>query len=174
MSKTRALIAGGICTVALLAAGALPASAAPTGDTTTTFTLAAGSLAIVVQPTGALTNGGSGATSISGTLGNVTVTDSRGNVLGWTTSAETDGFARTGGGTTSTGVTYNSGTVSSTGIVVATGLGPVALSGDPSPVVTGTVTIGNHTATWNPALTVTLPPSSLAGNYSGVVTTSVA
>jgi hypothetical protein len=37
-----------------------------------------------------------------------------------------------------------------------------------------TAVTGNNTATWNPTLTVGLPSSALAGNYSGTVNTSVA
>ena len=173
MSKTRAIIAGGLSGFAILTVSALPASAAQTGDTTTTFTLAAGTLGIVVAPTAALTNGSSGATSVSGNLGDVTVTDSRGNVLGWTASAASTAF--TGDtGTTSTAVTYNSGTVTKTGTVTTASLGTVALTTTAAPVVTGTLVVGNNTATWDPTLTVTLPPSSLAGDYTGTVTTSVA
>ena len=173
MSRTRALIAGGIGTVALLSGGTLPASAAVTGDTTTTFTLAAGTLDIVVPATAALTNGSSGATSVSGSLGGVTVTDSRGNVLGWNVSAAATPFT-SNTGTTSTAVSYSSGTVSKTGIVTTASLGTVALTTTPASVVVGTLVVGNNTASWNPTLTVVLPASSLAGAYTGTVTTSVA
>jgi hypothetical protein len=32
---------------------------------------------------------------------------------------------------------------------------------------------GNNTASWNPALAVTMPAGSLADDYSGTVTTSI-
>jgi hypothetical protein len=50
----------------------------------------------------------------------------------------------------------------------------VLLAAAPSPVVTGSSVVGNNTASWNPMLKVNLPSNSLAGNYSGTITTSVA
>jgi hypothetical protein len=174
MSKTRALIAGGAGAVALLAASALPASAAQSGDTTTTFTLDAGTIDIAVAPSANLPNGMSGQPFVTGQLGPVTVTDNRGGTVGWTTSAASTVFTRSGGGTDSTEVTYDSGVVNQTGDVTTNSSGTKTLTTVATDVVTGTAVTGNNTASWNPTLTVNLPPNSLAGNYSGVVTTSVA
>ena len=173
MTRTRAVMVGSIGAVALLASVALPASAAPSGTTTTTFTLSSGTIDIAVPSNASLPAGNSGTTSVSGQIGSVTVTDSRGNVLGWTASAASTGFTGDSG-TTSTAVSYSSGAVSKTGTVTAVSSGTVALTTVPAPVVVGTLVVGNNTATWNPTLTVTLPPNSLAGNYTGTVTTSVA
>jgi hypothetical protein len=173
MSRIRAVVAGGIGTVALLVSAALPASAAPSGTTTTTFTLSSGTLDIAVASNASLPGGNSGTTSVSGQIGFVTVTDSRGNILGWTTSAASTPFTGDSG-TTSAAVGYSSGTVSKTGTVTVASSGAVALTTTPAPVVAGTSVVGNNTATWNPTLTVTLPPNSLAGTYTGTVTTSVA
>jgi hypothetical protein len=176
MSKTRAFIAGGIGTVALLTAGSLSASAAQSGDTTTTFTLNAGTIDIAVASNASLPNGNSGQPTVSGQLGPVNVTDNRGGEVGWTTSAASTVFTRTAGtATTSTSVSYNSGTINKTGTVTTTSSGDVTLSAiASSPVVTGTAVTGNNTASWDPTLTVNLPSDSLAGDYSGTVTTSVA
>jgi hypothetical protein len=176
MSKTRALLAGGLGGVALLAVGALPASAAQTGDTTTTFTLNGGTIDIAVASSANLPTGNSGQAFVSGQLGPVTVTDNRGNTVSWTASAASTTFTTNNGTatTTSTGVTYNSGTVNKTGEVTAAGNGNVPLAAAPSPVVTGTSVVGNNTASWDPTLTVNLPSNSLAGTWSGTVTTSVA
>lgn len=172
MSKKFAyLSAAAIGAAALLATAALPASAAQSGDTVTTFALQGGTIDIVVQATAAITGGNSGATSASGQLGAVTVTDGRGVVGGWTASGASTTFSNAS--TTSTAVAYNSGTVSTTGTVTATGSGTVALTGTAAPVVVGTLVTGNNTATWNPTLTVTLPATSTAGSYTGTVTTSV-
>jgi hypothetical protein len=173
MSRIRAVVAGGVGTVALLVSVALPASAAPSGTTTTTFTLSTGTLDIAVASNASLPGGNSGATSVSGQIGFVTVTDSRGNILGWTASAASTAFAGDSG-TTSTAVSYSSGTVSKTGTLTVASSGTVGLTTTPAPVVLGTLVVGNNTATWNPTLTVTLPPNSLAGSYTGTVTTSVA
>jgi len=172
MSRTRASIAVGIGTVALLVSGPMPASAATSGETTTTFTLEAGTIDVTVQGSAALTNGSSGQLTVSGQLGVVNVTDNRGGTVGWITSAASTAFSN-GSGSSSTGVSYNSGSVSKTGTVTVVSAGPTTLSANPSPVVTGTLVVGNNTASWNPTLTVSLPSNSLAGNYSGVVTTSV-
>jgi hypothetical protein len=176
MSKTRAFIAGGIGTVALLTTAALPAFASQSGDTTTTFTLNGGSIDIAVASSANLPTGNSGQPLVTGQLGLVTVTDNRGNTVSWTASAASTTFTTNNGfaTTTSTGVTYNSGTVNKTGDVTAAGNGNVPLAVAPSPVVTGTSVVGNNTASWDPTLTVNLPPNSLAGNYTGTVTTSVA
>jgi len=174
MPKTSAYLGGLMSATALLVVGSLPASAA-SGDTVTTFSITGGSLSVAVQPSATLTNGGAGTTQISGQLGEVAVTDERGGVLNWTTSATSTTFARTGGGadSTSTDVSYNSGLVAPSGTVVATSSGPKSLTATPSAVVTGTLASGVNGATWNPALTVTLPVSALAGDYAGTVNTSV-
>jgi hypothetical protein len=176
MSKTRALVAGGIGGVALLAVAALPASAAQSGDTTTTFTLNGGTIDIAVGSSANLPAGSSGQPFVFGQLGPVTVTDNRGNTVSWTASAMTTTFTTNNGfaTTTSTSVVYNSGTVNKTGEVTAAGNGNVTLAVAPSAVVTGTSVVGNNTASWDPTLTVNLPSNSLAGSYSGTVTTSVA
>lgn len=138
------LSAAAVGAAALLATAALPASAAQTGDTTTTFALQGGTIDIAVRATAALTDGASGATSVSGSLGPVTVTDNRGIVGGWTASGASTTFANAS--TTSTAVAYNSGAVTTTGTVTATGSGTVALSGTAAPA---------SWARWSP---VTTPP----------------
>ena len=71
-------------------------------------------------------------------------------------------------------VTYSSGAITKTGVVTTASSGVVALTALPLPVVLGTVVLPNNTASWNPALTVALPPTSLAGTYSGTINTLVA
>ncbi len=155
-------------TVALLTA--TPAMAAA-GDTTTTFALAGGGLSVAVQPNAALTNGSTGATSISGQLGNVTVTDVRGTTAAWNVSATSTTFT-TGSGPTSSAVSYSTGVVTTTGVsaVVAK---TTALSTTPAVVATPTAIVGNNTASWNPTLTVTMPSNALTGDYTGTINTSV-
>jgi hypothetical protein len=176
MSKTRVFIAGGIGTLALMAAGALPASAAPSGDTTTTFSLQGGTIDITVAANASLPQGNSGQPSVSGQLGPVNIFDNRGNTISWTASAASTAFTTNNGfaTTTSTEVKYNSGTVNKSGEVTTASNGDVVLAVASSAVVTGSSVVGNNTASWNPMLTVSLPSNSLAGNYSGTATTSVA
>lgn len=175
MSKTRAFIAGGIGTATLLAAGALPAYAAP-GDTVTTFSLQAGTLSVAVAPSAGLPAGNSGQAFVSGQLGPVNVTDNRGSTISWTAYAKTTLFSTFNGQATtnSTSVEYNTGTPSKTGEVTVEGTSQnVLLAAAPSPVVNGSAVVGNNTASWDPMLKVNLPTNSLAGSYEGTITTSV-
>lgn len=146
-------------------------------DTTTTFEIVAGGLTIAPQGSAALNTAQSGASDVLGLLGEVTVTDSRGNNAGWTVTVSSSEFALAAesGDTTiaATQVQYNPGTVDRTGTVTAT---PSAAAGLDSAktVVEGTAARGNNTATWNPTLTVGLPADALSGVYTGTVSTSVA
>jgi hypothetical protein len=161
---------------AALVAGALPASAA---DQTATFSLTAGGLLSSTLPTTsvALNNGLTGATSVSGPLGAVSVTDERGETSAWVATASSTTFTGPRG-SVSTSVTYNAGTVThanstidpSTDTVLPVTTTPVATVN----VVAPSTVAGNNSASWTPTLTVGLPSSALVDNYSGIVTTSVA
>jgi hypothetical protein len=148
------------------------AMAANSGSTTTTFTLVGGSLDVSPAAAAALTGGASGATSVSGSLGLVSVSDTRGSTAGWVVSAASSTFVD-GAGSVSTGVSYDSGAATaSTGTVTPTSKGPTSI-GTAAPVAEGTAASGNNTASYTPTLTVTLPASALAGAYTGTVTTSI-
>jgi hypothetical protein len=148
------------------------ATAAP-GDTVTTFTVDGGSLGLTAAATAHLDPVDTGAPSVTGSLGEVMVTDARGGTDGWTVTAVSTEFTNTTvTGPPSTGVSYDAGTVVETGDVSTT-----VSPGDvmaPATVVTADNVTGNNTATFNPSLTVTLPTNALAGDYEGTVTTSVA
>lgn len=172
MSKKLTSLAGVLGAVALVGVSAPTASAAGQ-DTVATFSLVGGTLGVTVPGTANLGSGSSGATQVSGSLGTIQVTDNRGLTLGWQTSAASAGF--TGEGSTkSLTVTYSAGSVTKVGTLTATSAGVVPLTGTPAPVVLGTLALGNNTASWNPTIAVTLPPESLAGTYTGTITTSVA
>lgn len=147
------------------------ASAADSEGTVATFTLAGGELVITTADNASLTDGASGDGSVSGPLGEVLVSDDRGDVLGWVVSASSTAFTD-GAGSSSTGVGYDAGTVDTTGIVDASSLGAAQIA-SAVPVVEGTDVSGNNTASYDPTLTVALPASALAGDYTGTVTTSV-
>lgn len=144
-------------------------------DTTTTFEIVAGGLTIAPQGSASLNSVQSGAPDVLGLLGEVTVTDGRGNNAGWTVTVSSSDFTLDSGDTTipPAQVQYNPGAVDRTGTVTAT---PAAVAGldTAKTVVEGTAARGNNTATWNPTLTVNLPSDALAGVYTGTVTTSVA
>jgi hypothetical protein len=166
-----ALVVG---SAALVAGLALPATADPSADTTTTFTLDGGSLSITAQPDATLTNAPAGTTDISGSLGDVEVTDATASQTGWLASASSTEFVGTDFGSSSTAVTYDSGDVGSTGTSNAATEGATAIDGDGgAPVVSATDVSGDNTATWDPTLNVTMPAGALADDYSGTVTTSV-
>ena len=159
--------------VVLSVVGVLPASAAA-GDTSTTFAVAAGTLSLTVQPSAALTSAASGAGSVSGSLGSVSVSDSRGNKSTWSANATSTTFTDSTGSSTSTSVTYTAGAMTTTGTTTIAAGTATTLTSVAAKVAGPTAVTGNNTATWNPTLSVALPSNALAGNYSGVVNTSVA
>lgn len=148
------------------------AGAADSGNTNVTFTLEGGSLDISPAPDAALTDGAPGDVSVSGSLGPVDISDTRGSTAGWVVSAASTTFTD-GVGSSSTGVSYDSGPATeTTGTVTWTSEGPTSIT-SVAPVAAGTEASGNNTATFNPTLTVSLPADALAGDYTGTVTTSI-
>jgi hypothetical protein len=178
MAKKRIVLVGAV--FALLAF-ALPARAA---DTTTTFTLAAGALSISAPASSDLGSGSTGAGTLSAQLGTVTVTDSRGALLGtWTASVSSTDFT-TGGATANETVakgqvTYWSGAATaSSGTAVflpgqAAAVNAQALSVGRT-AFSASAIIGNNSASWNPTVTVNVPAAAVAGTYTGTITHSVA
>jgi hypothetical protein len=149
-----------------------PASAA----TPMTFTLTAGALSIST-PTVSVALGSevSSTTSstISGALGVVTVTDQRGGATTWTTSAIATAFTPSAGpADPASNVSYQAGTITVSSMVVATAVNATDLTGV-STVVTGAST-GISTASWNPTISVVVPPNFAPGVYSATITQSVA
>lgn len=174
-----------VVAVGLVTLTALAVRPAEAGDTSTTFTLtAAGGLAIS-QP--ASTNLGSVATNagtLSTQLGAVTVTDTRGALLGsWTVSVTSTDFT-TGLATADEiiakgSVDYWSGAATSTtGTVVATP-GQATVLNKVTMAVSRTAfsaaaIVGNNTVAWNPTVVVNIPSDSVVGVYAGTITHSVA
>ena len=184
MSKHRPHWGALAAIVAGIGLGLFPA-VAHAGTTTTTFTLTGGTLSISVP--GSPVNLGSAATgagTITGQLGNVTVTDNRGVLLGsWTAQVSASNFT-TGGGTANEtvgvgNVSYWSGAATSTSGTgtftpgQATAGAAIALSTSGQTAFSGSSLVGNNAATWNPTLTVTIPSAAVAGTYTGTVTHTV-
>ncbi len=167
----------------LLGGLALPATAATTGDTTTTFSLTAGGLNLSAPASAALGAGAIGA-NVSAPLGSVTVSDARGAlVAAWTATAVATNFT-TGGATAAetvdkTLVDYWSGlSTASTGTAVATpgqilAANAVAMNAGKT-AYSLTAGVGNNSTTWAPTLVVKVPSTAVAGSYSGTITHSVA
>jgi hypothetical protein len=149
---------------------------ATTGNTTTTFTVASGVLGMTAPATADLGSGGVNST-ISGTLGTVTVTDLRATVAttwaatasstNWTTGADT--LAET---IPATDVGYDPGSITTTGTITATGAA-ITLSGAAQPVVAGTAGVADNTAAWDPTLAVVVPATAVGGLYTATLTQSV-
>jgi hypothetical protein len=169
MKISKPLVAAATAGVLVLGL-ALPASA---DDTPTTFTLTGGTLTLTVGTSAALTDEASGvaANTITGQLGVVTVDDARGGSSGWVASAASTTF--TGAGlSVSDGVAYSNGTVTTTGISSVAGVTAQSIA-TVAPVATATAVSGNNTASWDPTLDVSMPAGALAGDYAGIVTTSL-
>lgn len=165
---------------------AAPASAAA-GDTVATFTLAAGSNGLSVSvPVGTdaapvdLGSAEVGSATVSGALGGVTVTDTRGAlVAAWTATVSATDF-KTGGGTTNETVakaliryTSNAPLVPATGQVGVVTPGTAALTMGAAGTAATFAGVGNNTVSWTPTLSFTLLPSQVAGVYKGTITHSV-
>jgi hypothetical protein len=163
---------------------AFPA-AATAGSTTTTFSLTGGALSISVPASPvSLGSAATGATTLSGQLGNVTVTDNRGVLLGsWTSQVSASNFTTGGGSAPETipvgNVDYWSGLATSvTGTMTPvpgqlTVANEIALSTSASTAFSATGVIGNNSASWNPTLVVSIPSAAVAGTYTGTVTHTV-
>jgi hypothetical protein len=151
---------------------ATPASAI----TPMSFTLTAGALSISA-PTLNVSLGSQVSSTlsstISGSLGTVTVTDQRGGVTTWTTSAIASAFTPSvGPADPATNVSYVAGLITVSSTVVATAVTANDLSGQAT-VVTG-ASSGISTASWNPTITVIVPPNFAPGVYTAIITQSVA
>jgi hypothetical protein len=167
--------------VAVTGFATAPASAAPTGDTSTTFDVNAGTLDITVPATATIGSGAPG-TTISGQLGAVTVSDTRAtDPADWeatvTSTDFTTGAATAAETVAATDVDYSSGPATAT-----TGNGTFTPSLTPAPLdnttpltaFTHTGGTGVNSATWNPTLAIHVPLANVAGTYTGTVTHSVA
>jgi len=116
--------------------------------------------------------------NLSADLGTVQVTDNRGFGAGWTATVSSTNFV-TGGGTPAETIPVGDASYNITALSQATGPAtftpvPVTqLSPSPQPVVSATNVTGNTSATWNPIITVTVPPSAIAGLYTATIVHSV-
>jgi hypothetical protein len=146
-------------------------------DTTVTFTVTTGALAMTA-PTAVNLGSGAPGTTISGSLGTVTVTDDRALLsAAWTATASSTAFT-TGGGTANetipaSDVTYTPGPITTTGTITATGT-IITLSSASQTTVAATAGVGDNTASWDPTLAVAVPAAAVAGLYTGTLTQSAA
>ncbi|KJE23874.1 hypothetical protein FF36_01807 [Frankia torreyi] len=176
MRKSSLFLLSAAAAAAALLGSALPANAA-TADTVVTLTLTGGAVNITAPATATLT-GAIGTTPVSGPLGLVTVTDTEGTEApSWVASVSTTNFnAPVGSGIAPIPVAnihYSPGTVTR---VNNTGTANDAnFTGEfvAVPTVTATGGPGINSASWNPTLTVDIPPTAVAGtNYTATITHS--
>jgi hypothetical protein len=157
--------------VALGAATALPA-----GADTISFTLTPPGVLSISGPTGNVSLGSqmslNQASTISGQLGTVTVSDQRGGSQSWTASVIASAFLPlpTTTAIAASAISYSTGTVTATG-TSATSFAAPSLTGA-STIVTGLGT-GVSTTSWNPTITVAVPANAAAGVYTSTITHSV-
>ncbi|GLZ30155.1 hypothetical protein Lesp02_23450 [Lentzea sp. NBRC 105346] len=169
--------------VAAVAVGtAVPANAV---DSTVTFSTTGGTLSVAVPASATLTGGTTvpGGT-VTGAMGTVTVTDTRGNATGWTASVySTTGFTSAGStAIANSGITYTPGSTTSTTapgsptITAGTAGSPGANAGAALTAYTyANATAGGNTVAWNPSLAVVIPLTAQGGaTYSGTVSHQVA
>jgi hypothetical protein len=162
------------CTFCVLAGvTALPAGAA----TPATFTLTAGGVLSISAPTASVSLGSqmssNSSSTISGSLGDVTVSDQRGGVQNWTASVISTAFTPPSGpADPASNVSYAAGAITVTGSVIATAVAAPNLTGV-SPVVTGAGS-GVSSASWNPTIAVVVPANFAPGIYAATITHSVA
>lgn len=178
--RKRIALALSIATTTSLVAFAAPAADAGQG---VTFTLTAGLLQVSDPANTALGSVATGTSTLTNSLGTVTVSDARGALNGtWTASVASTDFT-TGGATAAETVTkdlvdYWSGAATSTSGTAVRVPGQLlavnkqALSASRT-AFSATGVIGNNTASWNPTVVVNIPAQAVAGTYSGTITHSV-
>jgi hypothetical protein len=165
-------------TFGLSLAVAVPSAQALPGVSAATITVQGGALVITVPPDsgnlGTRANSVSGG-GISGTLGQVQVSDARSAAAGsgWVASVIASAFTPpSGAAIPASAVSYTAGTITKVGTATYTANDPTNLTGV-APAVTATGITGDNSATWNPTITVTVPGGMAAGVYSATITHSV-
>ncbi|MCW2672335.1 MAG: hypothetical protein JWP14_924 [Frankiales bacterium] len=142
-----------------------------------------GGLSISVPTSANLSSATTGSPSLSGLLGDVTVTTGVGTG-GWVATVSASSFT-TGGGTSAETIPASSIGYLSGPMTGSSGLGAsVCLPGQLSATslgsartafsCTGLSLLTATSVTWRPTIVVSLSPSTVAGSYSGTITHSVA
>lgn len=163
------------------------AHAAETANTTLSVIIDGGVLSISAPASASL---GTASAEVGGTagaaIGTVTVSDTRGSLLGWSVTAVTTTAAMSTGGATPKTIALTpagplnwvTGTVAASGASLLTGVsagaGGFLNNTTPIPVAVSALASGGGTYTYNPSVTLTVPPNTETGTYSVVVTQTVA
>lgn len=167
-----------VMVVAAVALGLLQVAPASADTTAITFAIGTGGLAIDNAETAV--NLGTGSNTalgslVSGSLGNVTVTDTRLLSVGWVASGSTTDFTHSNGTDT---IPAALATISQGAAIVSgtnlTELIPPLLPPTGAGGVMGTaVTVGPNSATFAPGISILAPLTAPAGTYTGVFTSTV-
>jgi hypothetical protein len=164
-----------IVTAGLALGVAAPALAAPTAAT---VTVTGGALTITVPVNagnlGTVANS-VGGDVITGSLGQVQVSDARSAAAGsgWVASVISTAFTPPSGPTIgAAAVGYTAGPITKVGTATFTANDPGDLTGAVA-AVTATGITGDNSATWNPTISVAVAGGKAAGVYSGTITHSV-
>jgi len=170
----------GIVTVAgLVLPGFAPAGAATTGGTTATFSIVSGALSISVPASANFGSVPSGATVLSALLGNVQVVDARASTSGsWTATVSSTSFT-TGAASPAETIPAGNVTYAPGNAIATTGTG--TFTPGPGGSLAAAITafsaaseVGSTSVTWDPQITITIPPAAVSGTYTGTITHSVA
>ena len=169
----------------LLLAGGIGAPGAGAADTTVTFNVPTGDLVISAQPTANLatvSNVVAGVT-LSGSLGDISIVDTRNVTLGWSvsatagtftqqTDADGDPVAPAGAPTIPGAAATITGPAATTSATNVATFVPGATVAGTGVIAVATSLVGNNTASFAPAMSVVVPVNTPAGGYSGIVTTT--
>jgi hypothetical protein len=156
-----------------------PAGAATTGSTTATFSIVSGALSISVPATASFGSVPSGATVLSALLGDVQVVDARAGTAGsWTATVSSTSFVTGAASPAETipagDVTYDPGeAIASTGTATFTP-GATGTLAAPITAFSASSEVGSTSVTWDPQITIAIPPAAVSGTYTGTITHSVA
>ena len=164
-----------VLVMAAVALGLLQVAPANADDTNVTFTIAPGGLAIdnaQTDVTLSSTNSALGTTA-AGSLGNITVTDTRNLSVGWIASGSTTDFTHSNGTNTisklQATMTQASTLVTNTNVTLFVGAVATGAGG-----VLGTATaVGSNAGTFAPTISVLAPVGTVTGTYTGVFTSTV-
>lgn len=174
MWRRKILLGGAVC--AALGLAAAPVGAA-TGDTTVQITLVGGALSISVPANASASGPVTPLAAIEVALGQTTVNDTRGSLLGWSVTASATDLAGVGGiaGATvaKTQMTWATGAVGAVGGSILTGVaagGGGQFGAVPVPVAVAALGAGGGSYTYSPTIVLTVPSGAKAGVYTTTIT----
>lgn len=164
-----------VMVMAAIALGLLQVAPASADTTDITFSISPGGLAIDNAETAVtLTSAASPlGTVASGSLGNITVTDTRNLSVGWIASGATTDFTHSNGTNTisrlQATMTQASALVSSTNVALFTGAVATGAGG----AIATAAAVGSNAATFAPTISVLAPVGTVTGTYTGTFTSTV-